>query len=52
VLYGSGTSPSHVTIVVGRQQGVPMVVSHGSEPGPFFVRYDYRSDVMQIRRYI
>jgi hypothetical protein len=52
VLYGSGPSPSHVTIVVGRQQGVPMVVSHGSEPGPFFVRYDYRSDVMQIRRYI
>ena len=51
VLYG-GSSPSHVTIVVGRREGVPMVVSHGSEAGPFFVRYDYRNDVMQIRRYI
>jgi hypothetical protein len=38
--------------VVGRQDGVPMVVSHGSEEGPFFIRYDYRSDVMQFRRYI
>jgi hypothetical protein len=29
-----------------------MVVSHGSEAAPFFVKYDYRSDVMQFRRYI
>ena len=52
VLYGGEWPGSHVAIVVGRQDGVPMVVSHGSEEGPFFVRYDYRSDVMQFRRYI
>jgi hypothetical protein len=38
--------------VVGRQDGVPMVVSHGSEEGPFYVRYDYRSDILEFRRYI
>ena len=52
VLYGDGSPGKHVTIVIGRREGVPMVVSHGSEPGPFLLRYDYRSDVMQIRRYI
>jgi hypothetical protein len=29
-----------------------MVISHGSEPGPFDLAYNYRSDVLQIRRYI
>ncbi len=52
VLYGTAWPGSHVAIVVGRQDGVPMVVSHGSEEGPFFVRYDYRSDVLEFRRYI
>ncbi len=52
VLYGTEAASTHVTIVVGRREGVPVVVSHGSEPGPFFVRYDYRDDVLQIRRYI
>ena len=53
VLYGEeGTSGQHVTIVVGRQGGVPMVVSHGSDEGPFFLAFDYRDDVMQIRRFI
>jgi hypothetical protein len=52
VIYGSEWPGTHVAIVVGRQDGVPMVVSHGSEEGPFFVRYNYRSDVLQFRRYI
>jgi hypothetical protein len=52
VLYGTEWPGKHVAIVVGSQEGVPMVVSHGSDEGPFFVRYDYRPDVMQIRRYI
>jgi cell wall-associated NlpC family hydrolase len=52
VIYGSESPGTHVAIVVGRQDGVPMVVSHGSEEGPFFVRYNYRSDVLQFRRYI
>jgi hypothetical protein len=52
VLYGSGPPGKHVTIVVGKQGGVPVVVSHGSEPGPFHLRYDYRGDIMEIRRYI
>jgi hypothetical protein len=52
VIYGSTWPGTHVAIVVGRQDGVPMVVSHGSEEGPFFVRYDYRSDVLEFRRYI
>ena len=52
VLYGTKWPGSHVAIVVGRQDGIPMVVSHGSEEGPFFIRYDYRPDVLEIRRYI
>jgi len=51
VHYGPGTG-LHVTIVVGKVGGVPMVVSHGSEACPCYTRYDYRSDVTQFRRYI
>jgi cell wall-associated NlpC family hydrolase len=51
VLYGSPPNYSHVAIVVGRRHGRLMVVSHGSEPGPFLLPYDYRP-VAQIRRYI
>ena|SRR5262245_600491 len=52
VLYGKGHPGAHVAIVVGKKDGVPMVISHGSEAGPFFVPYNYRPDVMSIRRYI
>lgn len=52
VLYGSGPPGEHVTVVVAMKGGVPMVVSHGSEGGPYHVKYNYRSDVYQIRRYI
>jgi cell wall-associated NlpC family hydrolase len=51
VHYGPGTG-LHVTIVVGRQAGVPMVISHGSEACPCTSRFDYRDDVAEFRRYI
>jgi cell wall-associated NlpC family hydrolase len=56
VIYGRpGSVGSHVAIVV--QTGVPqghgvMVASHGSEGGPYYIRYNYRSDIQSIRRYI
>jgi hypothetical protein len=49
VFYGSPVS--HVAIVVERVNGVLMVVSHGSEGGPYYVRYNYRPPT-QFRRYI
>jgi hypothetical protein len=53
VIYGTGAPGHHTAIVVGRaKDGTPMVVSHGSEAAPFFVKYNYRPDIMQIRRYI
>lgn len=53
VIYGvPGTTGKHTAIVVGRQDGIPMVISHGSEGGPFFLPYNYRNDIMCIRRYI
>jgi hypothetical protein len=51
VLYGPAPTYEHVAIVVGHRKGVPIVVSHGSEAGPFLLPYNYR-DVGQIRRYI
>lgn len=41
----------HVAIVVGWKNRVPMVVSHGSEGGPYYVRWNYRRP-LQVRRYI
>jgi hypothetical protein len=55
VIYGHGSPGEHTAIVVGRSRGgtgKPMVISHGSEAGPFFLPYDYRDDVMGFRRYI
>jgi hypothetical protein len=52
VIYGSGPPGVHCAVVVDIVNGIPMVISHGSEPGPFYLAYDYRSDVLQIRRYI
>jgi len=57
VIYGHGFPGGHTAIVVGwskkvSEGGHPMVVSHGSEAGPYYLPYNYRSDVMQIRRYI
>ena len=54
VLYGSGPNYEHFAVVVGRRKSdhKPLVVSHGSEAGPFLLPFDYRSDVGEIRRYI
>jgi hypothetical protein len=53
VIYGQpGTTGKHTAIVVAVVKGVPYCVSHGSEAGPFYVRWNYRSDVQSIRRYI
>lgn len=52
VIYGRGNPGAHVAIVVAVKNGVPMVLSHGSEAGPFYVPYNYRPDVLSIRRYI
>ena len=46
-----GFNSAHVTIYVRRQNGVPMVMSHGSDGCPCYVNYDYRP-VREIRRYI
>ena len=51
VHYGSGET-AHVTIIVGQQNGVPMVISFGSDNCPCFTVYNYRDDVREIRRYI
>jgi cell wall-associated NlpC family hydrolase len=49
VLYGNrGTSGKHVAICVGGGK----VISHGSEGGPYLLPIHYRSDVIDIRRYI
>lgn len=47
----SGSTPRHVAICVGKRDGRAMVVSHGSESGPLYLRWDYRR-VVQCRRYI
>jgi len=49
VLYGSGFPGKHVAMV---DEDRNYVLSHGSEAGPFRVRWNYRSDVMQVRRYV
>lgn len=49
--YGGGAG-HHVAIVVGWRNGIPVVVSHGSEAGPFLLPYNYRGDFSQFRRYI
>lgn len=53
ILYGDPFGRTgHTAIVVGRRSdGMPMVVSFGSEPGPFYLPYNYRP-VTQARRYI
>jgi hypothetical protein len=52
VLYGPrGSNGSHTAICVTAGP-VPTVISHGSEAGPYLLAYNYRGDVMSIRRYI
>lgn len=47
-IYGSGFPGKHVAICIGGG----MVISHGSEPGPFKLPLHYRADLMEVRRYI
>ena len=48
-LYGDPTGRTgHVAVCVGGGK----VISFGSEPGPFLLPIDYRSDLREIRRYI
>lgn len=51
VIYGGGTG-KHTAIVIGKRNDQIMVISHGSEGGPWYVPMDYRSDVNCIRRFI
>jgi hypothetical protein len=53
VLYGEkGTVGKHTAVIVGVSGKKPMVISHGSEGGPYYVAYNYRRDIISIRRYI
>ena len=52
VIYGRRYPGVHVAIIVGRRGSTPMVVSNGSEAGPFYVAYNYRRDILGIWRYI
>lgn len=52
VIYGTSYPYLHTAIIVTHDKGKPMVVSNGSEGGPYYVPYDYRDDVAMIRRYI
>lgn len=42
----------HVAIFVGYKAGVPYVISHGSENGPYLLPMHYRSDLIEVRRYV
>jgi cell wall-associated NlpC family hydrolase len=48
ILYGGGPNAEHVAVYVGGG----MVISHGSEGGPYKLPVNYRSDVRETRRYI
>lgn len=54
VLYGPGWPYKHTAIVLGREPRTrrTLVISHGSEAGPFLLPIDYRSDRAQVRRFI
>lgn len=41
----------HVAMIIGKQNGVPVVASHGEESGPYVVKYN-QWGVNSIRRYL
>lgn len=48
-LYGQpGTNGEHTALYVGGG----MVISHGSEQGPFLLPIRYRPDLLEVRRYV
>lgn len=49
IIYGrSHAATSHVAWSIGGRRAF----SHGSEAGPFIVDFEYRSDIVGVRRYI
>lgn len=48
VIYGSAWPGEHVAVYTGGG----LVVSHGSEAGPFLLPVHYRPDALEYRRYI
>lgn len=48
LIYGNGWPGKHTAVYVGGGY----VVSHGSEGGPYLVPWNYRSDLMEVHRYI
>jgi hypothetical protein len=49
VLYGRGYPGSHVAMIAANTN---MVYSHGSEAGPLYIPWNYRGDIMGVRRYV
>lgn len=47
-IYGRGFPGAHVALYLGDG----FCASHGSEAGPFKVRFDYRPDLLDVRRFI
>ena len=47
-LYGTGWPGEHVALCIGGG----LVISHGSEAGPFKLPLRYRNDLLEVRRYI
>jgi cell wall-associated NlpC family hydrolase len=48
VLYGNGWPGEHVAMYIGGG----LVISHGSEGGPYKLSMHYRGDIIDVRRYI
>lgn len=48
LIYGRGAPGAHVAIYIGGGKAI----SHGSEGGPYLVRWDYRRDLLAVRRCI
>lgn len=48
IIYGNRWPGEHVAVYTGGG----LVVSHGSEGGPYLLPWHYRSDILSIRRYI
>lgn len=52
-IYGSSrANTKHTTMVIGHQNGVVKVFSHGGEAGPFILDLHYRPDLLVCKRYI
>jgi hypothetical protein len=49
VIYGRGFPGVHVAMIA---ENTNMAYSHGSEAGPHYVPWNYRRDVMQVRRFL